>query len=135
MTVVSAVGVSAKYAQACEKYAAALEIKPDKHETLDNCGGALLYQCAELDGAARQEGLKSAEEKLLRAKELSGRPSYNLACLFAVSDQVDTALDELEACEKAATLPRRGKAHLEEDTDMDALRDHPRFKALLERAA
>ena len=125
----------AEFAKACEKYAAALEIKPDKHETLDNCGGALLYQCAELDGAARQEGLKSAEEKLLRAKELSGRPSYNLACLFAVSDQVDTALDELEACEKAATLPRRGKAHLEEDTDMDALRDHPRFKALLERAA
>ena len=90
----------AKLAEASDKYGTALKIKPDMHEALNNWGGVLLDQCAELDGAARQEGLKSAEEKLLRAKELSGRPSYNLACLFAVSDQVDTALDELEACEK-----------------------------------
>ena len=125
----------AKYTQAYEKFAAALEVKPDMQEALNNWSSALLYQCAGLDGAARQEVLKSAEEKLLRAKELSGQPDYNLACLFAVTDQVDAALEELEACEKAGTLPERGKAHLEEDTDMDALRDHPRFKALLERAA
>ena len=46
--------------------------------------------------------------------------------------QQERALELLEKCRKAGTLPSR--AHLEKDKDMDSLRDLDAFKEFLEQA-
>src|SRR5262249_21127758 len=55
---------------------------------------------------------------------------YNIACSYAVLGQVDEAIDCLE---KAVRLGYTHKEWLEQDTDLIALRGHPRFQALLKR--
>ena len=55
---------------------------------------------------------------------------YNIACAMALLGETDDALDTLEAC-----LPRVDpvtfSVWLEQDTDLDALRDLPRFQRLV----
>lgn len=56
--------------------------------------------------------------------------SYGAACVYALTNREEEAVDQLE---KAL---RQGCCHsdwIEKDTDLDALRDHPRFISLLER--
>ena len=55
---------------------------------------------------------------------------YNVACIFSMAGHVDRALDCLE---KAATAGLSQREWYEHDRDLDPLRDHPRFGALLER--
>lgn len=55
---------------------------------------------------------------------------YNIACAMALLGEMDAALDTLEAC-----LPRVDSVTfsvwVEQDTDLDALRDFPRFQRLV----
>ncbi len=55
---------------------------------------------------------------------------YNIACAMALLGETDDALDTLEAC-----LPRVDpvtfSVWVEQDTDLDALRDRPRFQRLV----
>lgn len=55
---------------------------------------------------------------------------YNIACAMALLGETDAALDTLEAC-----LPRVDpvtfSVWVEQDTDLDALRDFPRFQRLV----
>ncbi len=55
---------------------------------------------------------------------------YNVACAYAVAGEADKALDALERvfAEGTANL-----AWIEQDSDLDALRSHPRFAALQRR--
>ncbi|MCH7821905.1 MAG: hypothetical protein IIA07_07810 [Proteobacteria bacterium] len=55
---------------------------------------------------------------------------YNSACLYAKLGETERAVDFLE---KAVELGGRNKRYYENDVDFDSIRDHPRFKALLER--
>lgn len=55
---------------------------------------------------------------------------YNSACFHAMSGDPDTALDFLQ---KAADLGTRNKLMWESDKDLESIKDHPRFKALLDR--
>jgi adenylate cyclase len=55
---------------------------------------------------------------------------YNVACVLANADEVEKALDCLD---DAVTFGINEPEWLLHDPDMDPLRDHPRFKALLER--
>ena len=71
-------------------------------------------------------------EKAHEAKRISGLPEYNLACALSHLNRLADALDELEACARGNTLPRR--AHMEKDEALDPLRDMPRFQAILEMA-
>jgi len=71
-----------------------------------------------------------AGEVLIRAKEISGKASYNYACVKSLQKKPEAAIAELLACQVDGTLP--DKAHLETDTNMDNLRDHAEFKALLD---
>ncbi len=53
---------------------------------------------------------------------------YNVACVYSEIGEIDKAIDCLEGS------VRRGMAQMDwirHDTDLDNLRDHPRFKALL----
>lgn len=68
-----------------------------------------------------------------RAHEVNPNSSnvmYNSACLYAKLGETERAVDFLE---KAVELGGRNKRYYENDVDFDSIRDHPRFKALLER--
>jgi len=68
-----------------------------------------------------------------KALEISPRDGvvlYNVSCTFLHEGLVDEALDLLE---RAASVGWGNRAWLEQDPDMDPIRDHPRFRALLDR--
>ena len=68
-------------------------------------------------------------ERALALEPEEPRILYNAACAYALSGDVDSALDSLEA---SAAAGRRNRAWTENDPDFASLRDHPRFKALME---
>jgi adenylate cyclase len=53
-----------------------------------------------------------------------------VSCTFLHEGLVDEALELLE---RAASVGWGNRAWLEQDPDMDPIRDHPRFRALLDR--
>jgi serine/threonine protein kinase/Tfp pilus assembly protein PilF len=54
---------------------------------------------------------------------------YNVACIYSVAGKTEDALDCLE---RAADTGLSQREWYENDSDLDPLREHPRFKALLE---
>ena len=63
---------------------------------------------------------------MARALELAeDRPTrYNLACFWAGEGEIETALDCLENSIQS-------RSWIENDPDLDELRDHPRYRALM----
>ena len=55
---------------------------------------------------------------------------YNLGCIHSLAGDIEEAIDCLE---RAASGGLLHKGWYEHDGDLDPLRTHPRFKALLER--
>ncbi|MBE0567300.1 MAG: protein kinase [Krumholzibacteria bacterium] len=55
---------------------------------------------------------------------------YQLACIHALAGEAELALDYLERWEREGALPREWLIH---DSDLQGLRGHPRFVALLAR--
>jgi serine/threonine protein kinase/Tfp pilus assembly protein PilF len=55
---------------------------------------------------------------------------YNVACVYALIGEADKAIDTLE---KSVTSGMGQKEWIEHDSDLDPLRTHPRFQALLNR--
>ncbi len=53
---------------------------------------------------------------------------YNVACAYSLAGEADRALDTLE---KVLDGGFGNRTWLEQDSDFDPLRDHPRFKAML----
>ena len=74
-----------------------------------------------------------------RAVELDGRlvgllpddflARYNLACSLARAGRADDAIDALS---RAILLGYDDLAHMEADPDLESLRDHPDFRALID---
>jgi tetratricopeptide (TPR) repeat protein len=74
-----------------------------------------------------------AREWAERALELSPDDRgvlYNLACFYAIAGENGTAIDCLE---KAAAVGRVSREWVEHDSDLDSIRDEPRYLALLEK--
>lgn len=74
----------------------------------------------------RPKGLEWAERALAADPEDAG-VRYNVACLYALKGESDEAIECLE------TAVQAGVAHKEwvdNDPDLDSLRDDPRFEAL-----
>ncbi len=71
-----------------------------------------------LDWARRARLLEPNEPMLL----------YNLGCIYSLAGELEEALDCLE---KAQSLGLTQKGWFEHDSNLDALRSHPRFKALM----
>jgi non-specific serine/threonine protein kinase len=70
-----------------------------------------------------------------RALEISPRDGgvlYNVACAFLHAGLIDDALDLLE---RAVSEGWGNRDWLEQDPDMDPIRHHPRFRAVLDRMA
>jgi adenylate cyclase len=87
-------------------------------------------------GAGCQQELNNPEktfewlENANRAAPDSNGVAYNSACIYARVGETDRALDLLE---RAIELGSRNRRYFESDPDLLSLRDHPRFKALLEK--
>jgi adenylate cyclase len=56
---------------------------------------------------------------------------YNVACTFILAGEAECALDLLEEHAKTGALHADW---VEQDSDWEAVRDHPRFKAIVEMA-
>lgn len=59
--------------------------------------------------------------------------TYNLACYYAITKNIQLSLDNLIHAEKHGTLPQPSYNHLSEDKDLDNIRKEQQFIELLER--
>jgi tetratricopeptide (TPR) repeat protein len=107
-----------------------LEIAAERHLQLNPDDVRALYLSSGrwIGAGDRERGLDLAR----RALELEpDEPTvlFNVACAFAQAELIDEALDFLERG------IARGFGHrqwIEQDSDLDSLRDHPRFRALMD---
>jgi TolB-like protein/Flp pilus assembly protein TadD len=76
----------------------------------------------------KEEGLHWAKQALAIDPE-DGGVRYNVACLYALEGEIEKAVTALE---EAVAVGFGNKAWIEHDPDLDSVRDHPRFKALLQ---
>src|SRR5439155_894129 len=87
------------FRQAGEKFEAALKIKSDSHEVLNNWATTL---CAEAQEKAAPEAgtlLQAAKVKLERANSIvPGSGMYNLACAYALSGEHELCRGCLDRC-------------------------------------
>lgn len=75
------------------------------------------------------EGRRWIERSLITSPDTGGT-HYNAACFYALVGETDLALDHLE---RGVDLGAMHKRWYETDSDIDSVRDEPRFVALLER--
>ena len=119
------------FALAAEKFQAALAIKPDMHEALNNWGSALSDQARTKTGDEFDATLDAAKQKLLQAEAIKpGVGSYNLACVSALKGKEYEAQKWLMQCQQQGQLPTR--EHLNQDHDLDSIRDTDWFRRFLE---
>ena len=97
-----------------------LALNPDDAMALSRGANDLIYT-GDID-----KGLEWAERAYAINKNICG---YNVACALFLAGKTERALDILEECLRKKTIHRDW---LEQDTDWDSARDHPRFKAVLE---
>ncbi|HXV90499.1 MAG TPA: protein kinase [Gemmatimonadales bacterium] len=113
-------------AEACHRQALQVlerhvELNPEDSRAL-NLGGVVL---------ARGGRGEQAREWVKRALAIDPEDSwmlYNTACFYAVQGERDEAIKCLE---QALELGFGHREWIEHDSDLDSLRDHPRFQALL----
>src|SRR5580658_936944 len=106
--------------QAAEKN---LELHPDDARAL-YLGAVALFRLGE-----RSRSLQWARSALAIDPEDCGI-LYNVACAYALHGKAEEAIDCLDKAMTHAFWYKRWAQH---DSDLDSLRDHPRFQALMER--
>jgi len=100
-----------------------IELNPDDARALYLGGGSLLIL------GERERGLDWGR----RALAIDPRDPlilYNVACLFAQAREDESAIETLGKAMDAGFGHRKWVEH---DSDLDPLRDHPRFQELLAR--
>jgi len=101
-----------------ERARAFLKLNPDDNRAL-NMGAFALLRLGE-----REEGIEWLTASVEKAPADS-IVHYNEACFYALAGETERALDCLENCQdKVGNLNREWLAH---DSDLDSIRDHPRF--------
>ena len=101
---------------------AVLELNPDDNRA-QNLGAFALLRLGEKEEAARW--MKAS----LQRASTDSIVNYNAACFYALSGEVERSLDCLENCYlKVGNLNREWLLH---DSDLDNVRDHPRFAKIL----
>src|SRR5436853_3231811 len=74
------------------------------------------------------DGLRM-DRKLVKLQPGNATAHYNLACSLALSKRKTAALQELR---EAVSLGYRDLDWMQQDPDLEALKTHPEFKALLQ---
>lgn len=115
------------YQQACEKCQKAAEIKSDQWDVFKVWGSVLLCLVRMQVGEKKEELLKQAEEKCLRAEAIEpGSGAYNLGCVYGIRGDEANCRKWLEAAQKKGTLPTWQYAM--EDPDLASMRDKDWFR-------
>jgi len=120
------------FAEAVEKYAEALRIKPDDHEAWSNWGVALSEQAKTKTGAEADTLFAQAAEKyaeVLRIKPGYRKAQFNMACLYALRAAPENAVQWLHKW--ADGNPAATKSKIQDDDDFDPIRETETFKQFL----
>ena len=118
--------------EAIARLAAALEIEPDHYGALNDWGCVLLTKAARRSGAACDDLLDQAAEKLRAAEDVAPGPAaYNLACLHGLRGEDDEARRWLLKAEAADALPDAD--HMALDADLASVHETEWFEDLLAR--
>lgn len=112
--------------QAVQKFSKAIEIKPDESIYFNNLGIDLLNLAKTKSGIQAEKLYQQANEKLSIAISLGG-PSYNLACVNALTKNLNEAFRLLEICLQKQEMKFE---FVEKDDDWDTLRDEPEYQKL-----
>jgi TolB-like protein/Flp pilus assembly protein TadD len=105
-----------------ERVRAALELNPDDNRAL-NMGAFALARLGEHEEAEKWMKIST------RNAPMDSIIQYNAACFYSLAGNVDEALDCLENClVKVGSISREW---LEHDSDMDNIRNHPRFTEII----
>jgi len=112
----------AKATEGLRRARAVLELKPDDNRAL-NLGAFALVRLGQ-----REEALQWMEASIYHAPK-DPVVNYNSVCFYALNGEAEKALDCLENCVlKVGMLNREW---LEHDSDLDSIRDHPRFQEMM----
>lgn len=107
-----------------ERVRAVLELNPDDNRAL-NMGAFALLRLGE-----REEAMQWIEASMEKAP-MDSIVQYNGACFFSLAGDSERALDCLENCLiKVGNINREWLIH---DSDIDNIRDHPRFAGIIKR--
>jgi TolB-like protein/Flp pilus assembly protein TadD len=110
--------------QGIERVRAILELNPDDNRAL-NMGAFALIRLGEQEEAT--EWMLTS----MRNAPTDSIIQYNAACFFSLAGDTDRALDCLENClVKVGNISREWLVH---DSDMDNIRNHPRFQEIVSR--
>ena len=105
-----------------ERARAVLELNPDDNRA-SNLGAFALLRLGE-----REEAERWMRASLQRAP-MDSIVNYNAACFYALAGEVERSLDCLENCYlKVGSVNREWLLH---DSDLDSVREHPRFAKIL----
>ena len=115
------------YNESFEKYQQTVQINPDRYEAYNNWGFALAELALLKSGSEAEKLYNEAFEKYQLAIK-NGGDFYNLACLYAVRNKKEEALEYLER-----SLSRHDVSVeiVEKDKDWDGLRGDSDFKRIL----
>ena len=103
-----------------------LELNPDDVRAIYLSANAMVAL------GEKAQGLEWAERALTLAQVPSAMVLYNVAAIFALAGEVEQGLDFLERAVQAGYLQREP---IENDTDLQVLRGHPRFQTLLQEGS
>lgn len=117
----AALQADGRWEEAAEAWQLVLEEEPDNGTAWFNLGYSL-HAAGRLDEAIR------AHKRAAEFDDLRGIALYNLGCAYALTGRSDKALKALAASLEAGFDVRR---HAGNDSDLESLRDDPRFRELL----
>jgi len=118
------------FSEACEKYAAAVAVKPDFHKALNNWAIALQDRARITGGGKVSRLLDEARNKLIQIIDVfPGHAYYNLACNSSLQDNETECQEWLKKCHASGGLPSR--EHIRTDPDFERVRDRDWFRIFL----
>ena len=122
-------GVEAEvlYNESFEKYQQAVQINPNRYEAYNNWGLALTELAQLKSGSEAEKLYNEAFEKYQQAIKNGGK-LYNLACLYAIRNKKEEALEYLE---RSLSRNEVSVEFVEKDKDWDGLRGDSDFKRIL----
>jgi TolB-like protein/Flp pilus assembly protein TadD/predicted Ser/Thr protein kinase len=100
-----------------------LEMHPDD-------GRALYFGAQALSQLGQPERATDWAKRALEMDPEDPAVLYNVGCVFALMGKIE---ESVECLEKAVTFGMGQKEWFENDSDLNAVRSHPRFQALLKR--
>ena len=104
-------------------FEAVLRRQPSYIDVIEILGGLYTRQGRIADGLRM-------DRKLVKLQPANATAHYNLACSLALSKRKSDALSELR---RAVQLGYRDFDWMQQDPDLEALKHHPEFKALLDQ--